>query len=65
MKLADAFGLPGYRTTSKDDFAAAFKKAYDSGKPALIEVLIDKDEFVLPMLPPGGSMDQIITEVQV
>ena len=27
----------------------------------LIDTLIEKDEFVLPMLPPGGSMDDIIT----
>ena len=24
---------------------------------------IDKDEFVLPMLPPGGSIDDIITKI--
>ena len=29
--------------------------------PFVIDVMIDKDEFVLPMLPPGGSIDDIIT----
>ena len=32
--------------------------------PYLIDAIIDKDEFVLPMLPPGGSVDDIITDVK-
>jgi acetolactate synthase-1/2/3 large subunit len=31
--------------------------------PYLIDTLIEKDEFVLPMLPPGGSIEDIITSV--
>ena len=31
--------------------------------PFVIDCVIDKDEFVLPMLPPGGSMDDIIVKV--
>ena len=31
--------------------------------PYLIDCLIGEDEFVLPMLPPGGSMDDMITKV--
>ena len=40
----------------------AFKKALTIQGPVLIDTYIDKDEFVLPMLPPGGSIDDIITE---
>ena len=29
----------------------------------LIDTLIDMDEFVLPMLPPGGSIEDIITKI--
>ena len=32
--------------------------------PVLIDAYIDKDEFVLPMLPPGGSIEDIITKVR-
>ena len=32
--------------------------------PVLVDCLIDKDEMVLPMLPPGGSFDDIITEME-
>ncbi|MBQ7296418.1 MAG: biosynthetic-type acetolactate synthase large subunit [Clostridia bacterium] len=60
MKLADAFGAKGYRVATPEAFRAAFSEASESEGTCLIEVLIDKDEFVLPMLPPGGSIDDII-----
>ena len=37
--------------------------AFACDGPYLIDCAIDKDEFVLPMLPPGGSMDDIITRI--
>ena len=61
VKLADAFGMPGERVTTPEEFEAAFKRAMTHDGPYLIDALIDKDEFVLPMLPPGGSIDDIIT----
>ena len=62
VKLAEAFGLPGERVASVEEFRAAFEKAMKADGPYLIDTLIDMDEFVLPMLPPGGSIDDIITE---
>ena len=62
MKLADAFGLMGLEATTPEAFEAAFKKALTAGGPVLINTIIDKDEFVLPMLPPGGSIDDIIVK---
>jgi acetolactate synthase-1/2/3 large subunit len=44
------------------DFEKTMKEAFESDGPALIECFVDKDEMVLPMLPPGGSMDEIIVE---
>ena len=65
VKLAEAFGAVGYRATTKEEFEDAFKKAVASGETVVIDTIIDKDEFVLPMLPPGGSIDDIITKKQV
>lgn len=62
MKLADAFGLKGMRAATVEEFDKAFEEAMGTDAPVLIECLIDKDEFVLPMLPPGGSIEDIITE---
>ena len=63
VKLAEAFGAIGFRATTSEEFADAFDKALAANAPVIIDTLIDKDEFVLPMLPPGGSVDQIITKV--
>ena len=61
VKLADAFGLQGERVSTAEDFRAAFARSLKADGPYLIEVAIDADEFVLPMVPPGGSMSDLIT----
>ena len=61
VKLADAFGLPGELVATPEEFEAAFKRAMTHNGPYLIDAVIGKDEFVLPMLPPGGSIEDIIT----
>ena len=61
--LARAFGAEGYRAETPDEFEAAMAKAMDADGPVLIEVMIEKDEFVLPMLPPGGSIEDIIVSI--
>ena len=60
VKLAEAFGADAYRVTTPEEFESAFAKAFEAEGPVVIETLIDKDAFVLPMLPPGGSIDDII-----
>lgn len=84
VKLAEAFGMPGYRvgklpgqnckkccdgcdsigqyTGTLDELKAVLKKAFAVDGPVLIDCAIDCDEFVLPMLPPGGSIDDIIVD---
>ncbi|MCF0245723.1 MAG: biosynthetic-type acetolactate synthase large subunit [Ileibacterium sp.] len=61
VKIAEAFGVPGYHIRSLEEMPAVMAQAMAVSGPVLIEAAIDRDEFVLPMLPPGGSMDQIIT----
>ncbi len=61
--VAKAFGADGTKADTLDELKAAFEKAFSCDGPFLIDCTIDKDEFVLPMLPPGGSMDDIITKV--
>ena len=57
MKLADAYGLPGTRVDNMADFNEAFRKAAESGKPCLIECMLDIDEMVAPMVAPGSPID--------
>lgn len=64
VKLAEAFGAVGVKAETKEEFAAHFSKAIKSGEVTVIDTRINMDEFVLPMLPPGGSIDDIIVSVQ-
>jgi acetolactate synthase-1/2/3 large subunit len=64
VRLAEAFGAVGMRASTPEEFSEAFDKAIKLNRPVVIDTLIDKDEFVLPMLPPGGSVDEIITKVE-
>ena len=63
VALAKAFGADGEKAATPDELENAFKKAFGCNGPFVIDCSIDKDEFVLPMLPPGGSMDDIIVKV--
>lgn len=60
--LAEAFGAKGYKCTTMEEFDKAFSEAYASGGPAVIDCHINMDEMVLPMTPPGGTIDQIIVK---
>jgi acetolactate synthase-1/2/3 large subunit len=63
--LAKAFGANGEAVSTPEELDAALKRAFKTEGPYVIDCKIDKDEFVLPMLPPGGSMDDIITKLEV
>ena len=63
VKLAEAFGARGEQVASLEDLDAALGRAFQYQGPYLVDCAIDRDEFVLPMLPPGGSMDDIIVKV--
>lgn len=63
VALAKAFGADGYLAETAVEFKKAFENALKSGKTTVIDVRIDKDELVLPMLPPGGAISDMITKV--
>lgn len=63
VKLAEAFGAKGSRALTLEELDGALKTAFSCDGPYVIDCAIDKDEFVLPMLPPGGSMDDIIVRI--
>ena len=62
VKLAEAFGAKGFRASNAEEFREVFEKAYKVQGPAVIDLLIDKDELVLPMLKPGGTFDHLILD---
>jgi acetolactate synthase-1/2/3 large subunit len=63
VKLADAYGLSGYRANTEEAFFAALDQAaakVAAGNAALIEALIDRNEKVLPMVPGGKPIHEQI-----
>ncbi len=56
VKLSEAFGGIGYRVKTKEEFDAALKDAIDKNIVAFIEVIVERMENVMPMVPAGGSL---------
>jgi acetolactate synthase-1/2/3 large subunit len=62
VKLAESFGGVGYRVTTKEEFDAALKDAVEKNVVALIDVVVARFENVLPMVPAGGSLFNMMLE---
>ena len=62
VKLAEGFGARGYRAATPAEFKAAFTDAMKQKGPSWIDCRIGKDEKVLPMIPGGGTVNDIIME---
>ena len=60
VKLANAFGIQAEKVDSLDNMEKVIKKSVSGNGPFLVEVKIDPDERVLPMIPPNGTIHDII-----
>ena len=62
VMLAESFGGVGYRVKTKEEFDAALKDAVEKNVVALIDVTVNRLENVLPMVPAGGSLFNMMLE---
>jgi acetolactate synthase-1/2/3 large subunit len=62
VKLAESFGGAGFKAETKEEFKEALDRAIKGNKIALIDARIDRMENVLPMVPPSGSLYNMILE---
>ena len=62
VKLAEAFGGRGFRVTNLAELRAAMKDALQRTGPVVIDCRIDRAERVLPMIPAGGTVDDIVAD---
>lgn len=60
VKLAGAYGLDGYKVEDISSLADILEKVSKSGRAAIIDCKIDKDECVYPIVPPGKPIDNLI-----
>ena len=64
VKLAEAYGIDGYRAETEDEFKLAFEKAFASGKACVIDAHIAMDEMVFPMIPPGKPVENLLLDLK-
>ncbi len=62
VKLAESFGAKGYRVKKKEEFQKALEDAIKSNTVTIIDVVIDRFENVLPMVPAGGTLYNMMLE---
>lgn len=60
VKVAEGFGARGYHCETLDQVRAAMEDALKQTGPVWIECVIDREEKVLPMIPAGGTIDDIM-----
>ena len=63
VKLAESYGIEGIRVEKREDIAPAFARARANTKaPTLIEFVIDRELDILPMVPGGNALSDMVTE---
>ena len=60
VKIAEGFGAVGFVCRTKDEFHSALKEAIACGKSAMLDVRVDRFEDVLPMVPAGAAIYNMI-----
>ena len=64
-KAAEAMGCTAYRITDRDEVDEVIKKALASDKPVVIDVVINEDDKVFPMVAPGGAIADAFDEADL
>ncbi|HEY0601759.1 MAG TPA: biosynthetic-type acetolactate synthase large subunit [Herpetosiphonaceae bacterium] len=62
VKVAEAYGIPGLRVTHQSQVADAINAAYQTPGPVLLEFQVEREVNVYPMVAPGASISEMITE---
>jgi len=60
VKLAEAYGVKGFRATNKEEARRAWEEALNHPGPAVVEFVVRKEENVYPMVPQGSTIDQML-----
>ena len=61
VKLSEAYGLKGFRVSSRKEIPNIVKDAQNIDGPVLIEFVVEKHDMVYPMVPAGANLDEMIS----
>lgn len=62
IMIANGFGMPAHKVTSREQLADGIQKMIDHEGPYLLEVVVEKEDNVFPMVPAGASVSDVILE---
>lgn len=62
MKIGEAYGIPSRRVTERDELLSAIDEMVNSDGPFILEACVAEEGNVLPMTPPGGSVNEMLLE---
>jgi len=60
VKLAQAYGADGFRISEASDMEKTLRKAFKTSKPCIVDVVVDPEENVYPMVPAGKSITDML-----
>ncbi|MCX5798456.1 MAG: biosynthetic-type acetolactate synthase large subunit [Proteobacteria bacterium] len=60
VKLAEAYGAVGYRIEREDDVDNILKEAFKNNRPTIVDVRVNPEEGVYPMVPAGASLREML-----
>ena len=62
MKIAEAYGIPSRRVIKREDLQDAIREMLAADGPFLLETCVIEEGNVLPMTPPGGTVNEMLLE---
>jgi acetolactate synthase-1/2/3 large subunit len=62
VKLAEAYGCVGIRASKPSEVVPALEKAFATPGPVVVDMVVDRQEDVFPMVPAGGANKDMILE---
>jgi len=65
VKLAEAYGIPALKVKHREEVVPAIRQAMATEGPFLIDFIVEPEENVYPMVPPGASLGEVIEEPRI
>ena len=62
VKIAEAYGIPALRVKHREEVVPAVKQAMAEQGPFLIDFVVEPEENVYPMVPPGATLAEVLEE---
>ena len=62
MKIAEAYNIPSRRVINREDLLEAIQEMLATDGPFLLETCVIEEGNVLPMTPPGGTVNEMLLE---